>query len=253
MPYCPKCDMEFVEGVTVCTDCGGPLYESEEAAMAARKEAEEKALEKARQDLMEALILEGEDLDGPEGGTEGEEDPLKALARRTRKEIPQTGVYVKKSARFQDMKSSAQAFFLLGGAALAAALLCFLKIIPLAGSAWPIITAAAALFGAACLAVGVKTLKEAASLKTEAARENKETDALVSWFLTTYSAEEIDRQLQSDAEAAKDSLDTYSPEELSLKRYGLIQDLLITQKDLPDQSYVDLLCEEIYNRMFGQE
>ena len=25
MPYCPKCDMEFVDGMTVCTDCGGPL------------------------------------------------------------------------------------------------------------------------------------------------------------------------------------------------------------------------------------
>ena len=30
MPYCPKCDMEFVEGITVCSDCGGPLVESEE-------------------------------------------------------------------------------------------------------------------------------------------------------------------------------------------------------------------------------
>ena len=32
MPYCPKCDMEFIEGVTTCTDCGGPLFESKEAA-----------------------------------------------------------------------------------------------------------------------------------------------------------------------------------------------------------------------------
>ena len=32
MPYCPKCDMEFVEGITKCSDCGGPLFESKEAA-----------------------------------------------------------------------------------------------------------------------------------------------------------------------------------------------------------------------------
>ena len=44
MPYCPKCDMEFVEGVTVCTDCGGPLVESREAAQA-QKAAEKEKLE----------------------------------------------------------------------------------------------------------------------------------------------------------------------------------------------------------------
>ena len=34
MPYCPKCDMEFIKGVTVCSDCGGPLFESKEEALA---------------------------------------------------------------------------------------------------------------------------------------------------------------------------------------------------------------------------
>ena len=34
MPYCPKCDMEFIKGVTVCSDCGGSLFESKEEALA---------------------------------------------------------------------------------------------------------------------------------------------------------------------------------------------------------------------------
>ena len=42
MPYCPKCDMEFVEGITACTDCGGPLYESEEAYKMKKKEEDTK-------------------------------------------------------------------------------------------------------------------------------------------------------------------------------------------------------------------
>ena len=36
MPYCPKCDMEFIKGVTVCSDCGGSLFESKEEALAVR-------------------------------------------------------------------------------------------------------------------------------------------------------------------------------------------------------------------------
>ena len=37
MPYCPKCDMEFIDGITKCSDCGGPLVESEEVAKAIQK------------------------------------------------------------------------------------------------------------------------------------------------------------------------------------------------------------------------
>ena len=37
MPYCPKCDMEFVEGIKVCSDCGGPLVESKEVAEAMKR------------------------------------------------------------------------------------------------------------------------------------------------------------------------------------------------------------------------
>ena len=54
MGYCPKCDMEFVDGITICTDCGGPLVESEEVAIAMkRKEQEERLLK--QQEYLEKL------------------------------------------------------------------------------------------------------------------------------------------------------------------------------------------------------
>ena len=53
MPYCPKCDMEFIDGITTCSDCGGPLVESEEAYKKDMKKKMEKAyqrkMEEARQ------------------------------------------------------------------------------------------------------------------------------------------------------------------------------------------------------------
>ena len=38
MPYCPKCDMEFVDGITTCSDCGGPLVASKEEADRLKRE-----------------------------------------------------------------------------------------------------------------------------------------------------------------------------------------------------------------------
>ena len=57
MSYCPRCDMEFVDGVTVCTDCGGPLAESREAAMAMKKKEQEEMLLKQR-DYLEQMSRE---------------------------------------------------------------------------------------------------------------------------------------------------------------------------------------------------
>ena len=51
MPYCPKCDMEFVEGIKVCSDCGGPLVESKEVAEAMKKKEQEEQLAAMAQEL----------------------------------------------------------------------------------------------------------------------------------------------------------------------------------------------------------
>lgn len=51
MPYCPKCDMEFVEGIKVCSDCGGPLVESKEVAEAMKKKEQEEQLAAMAQEM----------------------------------------------------------------------------------------------------------------------------------------------------------------------------------------------------------
>ena len=37
---------------------------------------------------------------------------------------------------------------------------------------------------------------------------------------------------------------------MSLRRFDLIQDYLITGRDLPNMSYVDALCDQIYSRLY---
>ena len=51
MPHCPKCDMEFVEGIKVCSDCGGPLVESKEVAEAMKKKKQEEQLAAMAQEM----------------------------------------------------------------------------------------------------------------------------------------------------------------------------------------------------------
>lgn len=258
MPYCPKCDMEFVEGVQVCSDCRGPLLASPEEAEALKKEAEQKAMEeflaRAKEEGFslenEGFSLENEgfsetseygDSDSA-GGSSAAEPP--GTEKKTSRQP--SSVYVKKSERYQDMKSSASAFLLIGCVAALLSGLIFAGIVPIAGASKISFGGILGVMGIACLAVCLKTNKEAAGMKAEAARENQETQELISWFLQAHSSEELDGQLARE----QGDEQNLTPEELSLKRFSLIQDYLITEKDLPDPAYVEALSEEIYSRMF---
>lgn len=229
MPYCPKCDMEFVEGITVCTDCGGPLVESKEAALALQAAEKEKREQEMR--------LRYEEMQKAAEKLETEKQPERQPA----------GTYVKKEQRYEDMKSSASAFFLVGGvlAVIAAVSLLGYLPLPLYGVSRILFHVLLILMAAGSIAVAVSSKKSAARLKVQAADEEKETEDILQWFLKTYSARGLDDQLlMEDPEL--------SGEELELKRFELIQDYLVTGRDLPDQSYADALCDMIYERLYGK-
>ena len=229
MPYCPKCDMEFVEGITVCTDCDGPLVESKEAALALQAAEKEKREQEMR--------LRYEEMQKAAEKLETEKQPERQPA----------GTYVKKEQRYEDMNSSASAFFLVGGvlAVIAAVSLLGYLPLPLYGVSRILFHVLLILMAAGSIAVAVSSKKSAARLKVQAADEEKETEDILQWFLKTYSARGLDDQLlMEDPEL--------SGEELELKRFELIQDYLVTGRDLPDQSYADALCDMIYERLYGK-
>ncbi len=260
MPYCPKCDMEFVEGVSVCSDCKGPLLSSPQEAKALQEEAEKKALEEAKnffrdnfpesrlaEETLSKEVLSGEPL--PEGFLTEEDLPeeiLQEIIRPKKQQRPPSTVYVKKSERYQDMKSSASAFLLIGCTALLLSVLIFTGIIPLSGMNQISFGGVLGIMGIGCLIVCGKTGKDAAKLKAQADEENQKTKELIDRFLKTHSAGELDEKLDRELQGE----DSDSSEERSLKRFSLIQDYLAIENDLPDQAYIDALSEEIYSRMF---
>ncbi len=240
--YCPKCDMEFIDGITVCTDCGGPLAESKEAAEAVRKKEQEEARLKKEQEMaLYKQQMEAESSDEAEGLAQEE----KASAAPVSSGRPQPArVYVDKAEKYDDLKSSASAFLIVGGVLVVFSLLCWTGIVrlPMQGVSKLIFQGALLLMGCFSLGVFLNTSKSARRLAPEIDAEKHQTEELIQWFLDTYTGDSIDREI-SDFEEL-------SEEEKSLKRFQIIQDYLITGKDLPDPSYVDALSEEIYAKLY---
>lgn len=240
MPYCPKCDMEFIEGITVCSDCGGALVESREAAEALKRQAEEEALSRMQAEYQAQLSMAEDIMEEPDEEAKDEGKTPSPALKRQRGLFP-THVYVKKSEQYDDLKSSASAFFLVGGVLIAFSALCWLNVIPFSFSI--IAKAVLTVMGAASLFVAIKTIRDAKNVREQIGEEELKTQNLIQWFADSYTGQMLDEQLVRE-------YGELISEELSLKRFELIQDILVTNHDLSNPSYVDLLTEEIYGRLY---
>ena len=241
MPYCPKCDMEFVEGITKCSDCGGPLFESKEAAeeMYKRAQAQYNEQMKKQYEIMMAEQMKQEAL--------AKEAAEKAAAegKGVQKRRASSGTFVDKGQKYEDMASSASAFLIVGVVTTAALILSITGLInlPFYGVMKLIIYGMLAFMAIGSFVVAVSSKKSAAVLKTEISSEKDQTKEIIEWFVESYTPDDIDRRILFTESGL-------SPEEMSLRRFEWIQELLIIGKDLPDQAYVDMLCDEIYSRLF---
>lgn len=238
MPYCPKCDMEFIDGITKCSDCGGPLLESKEVADAMKKKAREEAIAKqqAEYEAMQAAIAEE---------TQFAEEHGQPAPQMQRREVKSSHAYVNKAQKYEELKSSATAFYLVGGILTAACILLWSGIVnlPIYGFGKYLTQGVLTFMGVGMLIVAVKTSQSLKEFKGELNEDQKETKEIVEWFASTFSTEKIDQAIIHD-------FGDLEPEDLSLKRFYLIHDLLVSHKNLPDEDYVDMLCEEIYNKVY---
>lgn len=264
MPYCPKCDMEFIEGVTTCTDCGGPLFESKEAAeqmkdqylkmreeqmkkqyeqmMAAQAQAKQQQEQQAA--AQAAAIEQAKAQMTPEQAERYAKMQKLAEAKAKRAATP-AKEYINKERKYDDMKSSVTAFLIVGAAAAIAIIASITGIItlPFSGVMYYIVIGMLAFMAIGSFVVAFTSKKSAEVLKGEISVEENQTKELIEWFVSKYTAENIDRVIHKH-------LSDLTEEELSLQRFEIIQDLLITNHDLPDQSYVDALCDMIYTKLY---
>lgn len=243
MPYCPKCDMEFIDGVTTCSDCGETLVASEEVAKAMKKEEQEK-LAKEREIRHHERELYETDEEEPVSNGDTESTDFQKTEKPAQRAAAPSSVYIKKSQKYEDLKSSASAFILVGVVLLAASILCWLGIVnlPMTGIMKLIFQGALTAMALFSIGVAINSTSAAKKLAPQIQDEDQKTRDLIHWFTDHYDANAIDREIEASGDLA--------PEELSLKRFQIIQDHLTTAHDLPDPTYVDALSEEIYATLY---
>ena len=146
--------------------------------------------------------------------------------------------------KYDDLKSSASAFLLIGGLLLAVSVLCWTGIlhIPMARVSRLLFQGVLTCMGCFAIGVYIRTSRSAKELLPQIRQEKDQTDAILEWFQGTYDRQAIDSRIEDAGQL--------SDEELALKRFQIIQDFLVTGRDLPDPSYVDALSEELYGRLF---
>lgn len=234
MKYCPDCDMEFYDEVENCTDCGRPLIDSEKYfAAKAQRDKDEKERRK-RDAEIRARNAELE--------AQAAKDAPAAAARPIN-----TGVYVKRADRYADLKSSVQAFRIVGAILAVAAVLSFGKQLglPFYIPGNIITQIMLVVMAAGAIAISVKTNQDAEVVKGQIAEEEETTAKLIQWFIDNFEPKRIDatvhRVMGNDLE----------PEMMSMQRMRFIHDMFIVNHDLKDESYVDMLAEEVYGRLYN--
>lgn len=232
--YCPKCDMEFVEGVTVCTDCGSPLVDREAWEAQQKAEAEEKAAreEKEKEEQAQAALEAYEKL------SDEDREEIEARARALREMMHEPAVYVNKKDKYTDNRSSAVALLIVGILLAAASVMMWVGIIPDLGL---IMKIALTVFAVVCLAGAVISNNKAKQYKDNIADEEESQNELIDSFLAAHTKEEV------EAAVAGPQL---REEELDLERMNYIQDKLTTENDIADKAYASMIAEEIYSRMY---
>lgn len=230
--YCPHCDMDFVEGVTVCSDCGAELvdketYLAEQAEIAAAEEAQ--AAKEAEEKLEAINNLTEEDLEQIRERQEAYSEMMR-----------EPSVYVNDKDKYSDNQSSGVALVIVGVIIGIGAVLMWAGILPDLGI---IMKIALTGFAVLCAAGAVISFKKAKEFKNDIALEEDKEKELIDSFLEKY-----DREAVANAVTPRD----LTEEELALERMNYIQDKLSVENDITDKAFAAMLAEEIYTRLFEE-
>ena len=172
MKYCPDCDMEFIDSVHTCTDCGKILVDKEKyfEGKAIREAEEAKAEEERQRQLLESMSDEEK-----EAVKEAMEEAEQESRGRRRGAIPEPTVYVTRAERYEDLKSSASAFWIVGAALIILAVASWGGLLPVN----IILKLMFTILAAGSIFIAWKTGQDAKTVKGQIQEENEVTEQLI--------------------------------------------------------------------------
>lgn len=236
--WCPKCKYEYREGIKVCADCGSALVDN------LQKESEPEEREDGyideepvtKQSVDEAALMEMIN-NLSEEDAEKFRQTLKASQSRNYS-------YTTKREKYEDNRSSAWTFFIVGGAGLVLVLLHLAGIINFNLSQFSKIMTSVVmgLLFVIFIIVGFISVNSAKKYRIEADEEDALTTNLLTSFRELYTADSIDKLCNA---SGNDEL-----YEKWQKRYSFIGHFISTECKSNDIAYIEYITDLLYNEYF---
>lgn len=274
MAWCPKCKMEYREGITICADCGTPLvenYTEEEeqvsvlltdnnelaqrfhnfleyseikgALLGSVEETGEYSVSVPASKEKEAKkLFKGFYLTELEKAAEAKAESMNEASEDASSEeeqaeayTPAAGAYVKKEEKYKDFSSTAWTFLVVGIGGLVFTVLNILGYITLFNN--PVSYTALLVMFSGCLLVSVSSFKSAKKAQGEIAEENRVIEDVKEWMENNIHEADL-LPLQDD---------TVSDEINFLNKINYIKNAVTEQFGKLDEAFLDEVTEEFYN------